>query len=142
MAAAYLLSGADALLFENQAGKVIYHPSGYIRLDWYNVPAPDAAVQAIYEAGSRALCQHDVEGILTDHRHMPPLSPVLQQWLVETWLPHAVHQCGYRRVAIVQSFNVFGRLATARVAMQVGHLPFMMHYFDNEAEAESWLLAD
>ncbi|GGG52632.1 hypothetical protein [Hymenobacter glacieicola] len=142
MAAAYLLHNADVLVFENQAGKVVYHPLGYLRLDWYSSPATDAQVQAIYEAASQGLYQYGVTGILTDHRHMPPLSPVMQQWLVETWTPNAVHACGYRRAAVVQSFNVFGRLATARVVMQLGHLPFTVHYFDNEPEAESWLLEE
>ncbi|UYZ61488.1 hypothetical protein [Hymenobacter weizhouensis] len=140
MAAAYLLDGADILLFENQAGKVIYHPTGYVRLDWYSNPAPDAAVRAMYEAASRGLQQYGVAGILTDHRHMPPLSPGMQQWLVETWTPHAVHECGYRRAAVVQSFNVFGRLATSHIVMQLGHLPFTVRYSDNELEAEQWLL--
>lgn len=140
MAAAYLLSGADVLLFENQAGKVIYHPSGYVRLDWDSTPVPDAEVQALYQAASAALRQYKVQGILTDHRHMPPLSAAMQQWLASTWTPHAVQVCGYRRAAVVQSFNVFGRLATAQVVMQLGRLPFTVHYFDNEAEAEQWLL--
>lgn len=140
MAAAYLLSGADVLLFENQAGKVIYHASGYVRLDWYSTPAPDAEVQALYQAASEALHQYGVEGILTDHRQMPPLSAAMQQWLVNTWTPQAVQACGYRRAAVVQSFNVFGRLATSQVVMQLGRLPLTVHYFDNEPEAEQWLL--
>ena len=141
MAAAYLLSGADVLLFENQAGKVIYHPSGYIRLDWHSTPAPDADVRALYQMASQALYQYGVEGILTDHRHMSPLSPAMQQWLVETWTPQAVHACGYRRAAVVQAFNVFSRLAASHVVMQLGHLPFTVRYFDNEPEAEEWLLS-
>ncbi|RSK32550.1 hypothetical protein [Hymenobacter metallilatus] len=140
MAAAYLLSTADTLILENPAGKVIYHPAGYVRLDWYPAKAPDAQVQALYLAASNTLRQYGLSGILTDHRHMPPLSPELQQWLVDTWTPQAVQACGYRRAAVVQSYNVFGRLATARVVMQLGSLPFTVHYFNNEAEAESWLL--
>ncbi|GAB2790381.1 hypothetical protein HNQ93_003331 [Hymenobacter luteus] len=142
MAAAYFLHNADLLILENQAGKVVYHSAGYVRLDWYSTPASDAEVQRLYEAASEALLQYGVTGILTDHRDMRPLSADLQHWLVSTWTQQAVQDCGYQRAAVVQSFNVFSRLAAAQVVMQLGRLPLTVKYFDNEAEAESWLLEE
>lgn len=128
--------------FSNSAGRVFHHPAGYVRLVWERTPVKDAHVKALYEAAIGALEQFGLTRILSDHRHMPPISAGLQRWLVDEWLPAAVQRAGYRRVAVVQAFNLFNRLATNNVVSNMGNIPVEVSYFDIDQEAERWLLSD
>jgi hypothetical protein len=130
------------LYFDNAAGRIWHHPNGYIRLDWHRTPTRDAHVRELYEAAAEALQQLGLTRLISDHRHMPPMSPALQRWLADTWVPTTVQNSGYRRGAVVQAFNLFNRLATNQVITQVAHVPLVVQHFDNEYEAERWLLAE
>ncbi|GAB2969172.1 hypothetical protein GCM10027048_45110 [Hymenobacter coalescens] len=133
-------SAQATLFFDNPAGRILHHPVGYIRLDWHRAPSRDAHVRALYEAATEALCTFGLTRILTDHRHMPPISAAMQRWLADEWVPSTVRRCGYNRGAIIQAFNLFNRLATSQIVSQVGHVPLTLQYFDHEQEAERWLL--
>lgn len=130
--------------FENPAGAIWYYPSGYIRLVWHRGPVRDALVRDLYKAATEALHQRGITRIMSDHRHMPPLSPALQRWLSDEWVPSAVREAGYNRGAVVQAYNLFNRLATDQIVTQLNNAqaPVQVEYFDNDYDAERWLLSE
>lgn len=130
--------------FENSAGTIWYHSSGYIRLVWHRGPVRDAFVRDLYNAATESLRQYAVTRIMSDHRHMPPLSPALQRWLSDEWVPTAVREANYSRGAVVQAYNLFNRLATDQIVTQLNNAqsPMQVEYFDNDQEAERWLLSE
>lgn len=130
--------------FDNAAGTIQYYPAGYIRLVWQRGPVREALVRDLYKAATEALRQHGVTRVMSDHRHMPPLSPALQRWLSDEWVPTTVREAGYNRGAVVQAFNLFNRLATDQIVTQLNNAqaPVQVEYFDNDQDAERWLLSD
>ncbi|OON69653.1 hypothetical protein B0919_06880 [Hymenobacter sp. CRA2] len=129
-------------MFENAAGCVYHQEAGYLHLAWSRKQARDADVKALYEATAQALGQYKCTRILSDHRHMPPVSPAVQRWLADVWVPGTVRDYGYNRGAVIQAFNVFNRLATNQIVTQIAHVPLAVSNFDNEHEAARWLLEE
>ena len=130
--------------FENTAGAIWHYPVGYIRLVWHRGPVRDALVRDLYKAAIEALRQHGVTRVMSDHRHMPPLSPALQRWLSDEWVPTAMSETGYNRGAVVQAYNLFNRLATDQIVNQLNNAqsPLQVEYFDSDLDAERWLLSE
>ncbi|RAK65122.1 hypothetical protein [Hymenobacter edaphi] len=137
-------SAAPTPYFDNPAGNIWYHSTGYIRLEWSRAPGREANVRDLYKAATEALKHFGVTRILSDHRHMPPISPPLQRWLAEEWVPTTARETGYNRGAVVQAFNLFNRMATNQIVTQMTNtnVPVAVDYFDNEEAAERWLLSD
>jgi hypothetical protein len=132
----------NSLFFDNPAGRIWHHPAGFVRLEWHRAPGSETHVRALYQAASEALLQFGITRIMSDHRHMPPLSPALQRWLADVWVPETMQATGYSRGAVIQAFNLFNRMATNQIVSQLAGLPLAVAYFDNEPEAERWLLSD
>ncbi|WP_400193118.1 STAS/SEC14 domain-containing protein [Hymenobacter sp. B81] len=124
--------------FRNAAGAVGAEPQAYVHLSWTGAPMSSGELRALYEQALSVLKQQRLNRILTDHRNMPPIAPIDQQWLSEEWVPRAVSESGYAHCAVVQSQNVFNRLGTAQVVMQL-QTPLEVKYFDTAEEAAAWL---
>ncbi|RTQ46531.1 hypothetical protein EJV47_21505 [Hymenobacter gummosus] len=133
---------AASLIFDNPAGRIWHHPEGFVRLEWHRAPGSESHVRDLYKATTDALGRFGFTRVLSDHRHMPPLSPGLQRWLSDTWVPETMQATGYHRGAVIQAFNLFNRMATNQIVSQLAGLPLHVAHFDNEQEAERWLLSD
>ncbi|GAA4392311.1 STAS/SEC14 domain-containing protein [Hymenobacter koreensis] len=124
--------------FRNAAGFVGAEPGAYVYLAWTGEAMSSADMRALYNEALQALKQLRLTKILSDHRQMPPILPIDQQWLAQDWVPRAIGEASYECCAVVQSQNVFNRLGTAQVIMQLT-APLVIKYFDDLAAAAAWL---
>jgi hypothetical protein len=72
---------------------------------------------------------------------MSPFTPEEQGFVIQQWLPRTVKEGGYKFGAVLVAQNVFARLATATVIATVRDLAITYQFFEQEAEAVTWLLA-
>ncbi|MDJ0366125.1 STAS/SEC14 domain-containing protein [Hymenobacter sp. H14-R3] len=131
---------SSSVFFENAAGRVLVDPAGFVRSYWGAQPRTLADTQALLLHLTRAMQRHSQHRVLSNQQHMHPLSTAEQAWVAEHWLPQAVHEAGYRACAVVLATNLYARLAMAYVTTSVKGLPMRYRSFDNEAEAQAWLL--
>lgn len=135
-----VMAPAPTLLYQNNAGQVLADPAGFLRSHWSPAPRTLADTQALLNSLSAGLRQYGWSRALINQVAMPPFSEAEQQWVVQQWLPQAVHEAGYRLGAIVVASNIYSRLAMAYVTTSVQGLPMRYRSFDDEAEARAWLL--
>lgn len=134
------LAPTPTVFFENIAGQILVQPAGYLCSCWSAHPRTFAETQALLLHLSQGLKHFGWSKAVSNQLAMPPFSTEEQAWITQEWLPHAVHDAGYRAGAIVLAANLYTRLATAFVTTNVQGLPIRYRSFDNEAEAEAWLL--
>jgi hypothetical protein len=136
-----LLYPANAsLYYHNELAAVIDHADGYARIEWNPVPIRSASLRLVYEQVLLLLRSRGFSKILTDHQMMPPVQPEDQAWLTQEWAPRAVLEAGYRYCAIVQAYDVFNQLATKHMVQQLASFPLTIRYFEDNRQAEKWLL--
>ncbi|TDN36338.1 hypothetical protein E4631_08860 [Hymenobacter sp. UV11] len=133
------LASSPTVFFENIAGQVLVQPAGYLYSCWSANPRTFAETKALLLHLSQGLKHFGWSRVLSNQLAMPPFSAEEQAWITQEWLPLAVHEAGYRAGAILLATNLYARLATAFVTNVQG-LPIRYRSFDNEAEAEAWLL--
>ena len=97
--------------------------------------------QALLGHTTRLLARRGDGRLLVDQRLMTPFTPDEQQFVIQEWLPLTILEGGYRYGAVVLAHDVFARLATATVVTAARDLPMTYRYFDNEAEAITWLVS-
>ena len=131
---------SPSIFFENAAGRVLPDPAGFVRSHWGPQPRTLAETQALLQHLSRAMQHYGRHTVLSNQQAMQPFSAAEQAWVSEHWLPQAVHEAGYRACAVVLATNLYARLAMAYVTTNVKGLPICYRSFDNEADAEAWLL--
>lgn len=130
----------STLFFENAAGRVLVDPTGFVRSYWGPQPRTLADTQALLQHLTRAMQRHGLPKVLSNQQEMQPFTAPEQVWVTEQWLPQAVREAGYRACAVVLATNLYARLAMAYVTTNVQGLPMRYRSFDNEAEAQAWLL--
>lgn len=127
------------LYFENRAGRVSDHSAGYARLTYYSIARTSDELRALLGHVTRLLAQRPHGRLLVDQRLMQPFSLVEQQ-VVQQWLPQAVAEGRYRSGAILQAHDVFARLATGTATAPARDLNLTYRHFDDEPAAVDWLL--
>ncbi|GAB3635537.1 hypothetical protein GCM10027422_11270 [Hymenobacter arcticus] len=131
---------SPTILFENAAGRVVLDPAGFVRSYWGPQARTLADTQALLRHVTQALQRHGQQRVLSNQQQMQPFSAAEQAWVAEQWLPQAVREAGYRACAVILATNLYARLAMAYVTTNVQGLPMRYRSFDNEAEAQAWLL--
>jgi hypothetical protein len=126
--------------YENAVGRATDDPLGFARLTYREGIRNKEEFQALLGHVSRLLAQRGDGCLLVDQRLMQPFTPEEQAYVIEQWLPRAAQEGGYRFGAVVVAHNVFARLATSLVVTAVRDLPMAYRYFQEEAEAVTWLL--
>jgi hypothetical protein len=126
--------------YENTVGRISDDPMGFARLTYQPGPRQKEALHTLLGHVTRLLTQYSDGCLLVDQRLMDPFTPDEQVYVLEQWLPQAAQDGGYRYGAVVVAHNVFARLATAMVVTAARNLPMTYCYFDDEAEAVTWLL--
>lgn len=129
----------ETLYFESTVGKLFYHPAGFVRLAWLPERTPVEAIKAYYEQVLLLLLNTGAHKILSDHGQRAPLSGLIQQWIVENWLPRAMNQARTRHCAVVEGSDPLHRLSTQSV-MSASPAGFIYKRFNTVPEAEAWLL--
>jgi len=134
------LAPAPTPFFENAAGHILADPAGFVRSYWGPQPRTLADTQAFLGQLTRAMQHYGQARVLSNQTAMIPLTPPEQAWVAQEWLPHAVHQAGYRACAVVLATSLYARLAMAYVTTNVQGLPMRYRSFDSEEAAVAWLL--
>lgn len=135
-----MMTLARSLYFENSAGRIWEEPEAYLRLEYRPGPREEIQFRSLLNHLAQALSRRGWDSILVDQQAMTPFSAGEQAWMVNHWLPNAVHECGYRYGAVVVAHNVFARLAMTQLVFGSRDLPHTYRTFENEAEALQWLL--
>ncbi|GGF00049.1 STAS/SEC14 domain-containing protein [Hymenobacter cavernae] len=128
------------IYYENRVGRSVEDPLGFARLIYHRGTRTKAEFQALLGHTTRLLARRGDGRLLVDQRLMTPFTPDEQQFVIHEWLPLTILEGGYRCGAVVLAHDVFARLATATVVTAVRDLPMTYRYFDNEAEAITWLV--
>jgi hypothetical protein len=129
---------SETLYFQNAAGKLFYHPAGYVRMAWSAERLPLDVLQAYYEQALKLLRTLGAHKILSDHGGRAPLLAAAQVWLTEDWIPRAIREVGFNYCAIVDGMDPMHRLSTQSV---VSAAPAALTFkrYASVADAEAWL---
>jgi len=128
------------LHFQNAAGELFYHPSGYVRLAWSAERLSLAELQAIYDQALQLMRDKDTGKLLSEHGQRAPLVAAAQAWLTGDWIPRAVAQVGLRYCAIVEGQNPLHRLSTHSVVTATRD-EVVFRQFATVQEAHAWLIS-
>ena len=128
----------ETLYFQNAAGKLFYHPLGYVRLAWNAEHLPLEDIKTYYEQVLVLLMSTGSYKILSDHGQRVPLPVPVQQWLTEDWIPRIIRLARASYYAIVEGADPIHRLSTQTV---VSSAPAGMLFqrFSIVETAETWL---
>jgi hypothetical protein len=113
---------------------------GFVHLAWKAHRFTSAEFRAALEQLLQALHASHTGKAFVDQRHMAPIAPADQEWVLRDWLPRAAQQAGYRYAAVLPSQEVYARLASANVVMRASGRP-LYQWFEDEATAVAWLLS-
>jgi hypothetical protein len=127
--------------YENPVGRAVNDPLGFARLTYLAGLRPRDGFQALLSHVTQLLARRADGCLLVDQRLMTPFTPEEQEHVIQQWLPRTVAEGGYRYGAVLVAQNVFARLATATVIAAVRDLSITYQYFEQEAEAVSWLMS-
>ncbi|MBC6605463.1 hypothetical protein H8B13_01390 [Hymenobacter sp. BT188] len=129
------------IYYENPVGRAVDDPMGFARLTYQAGLRPEDGFKALLGQVTKLLAQREDGCLLIDQRLMAPFTPEEQQHVIQQWLPRTVKECGYRYGAVLVAQDVFARLATATVIAAVRDLSITYQYFEQEAEAITWLMS-
>lgn len=129
----------EKLYFESSAGRLYYHPAGYVRLAWAPGRLPLADIQAYYEQVLALLISTGSRRVLSEHGQRSPLPAEAQQWLTASWIPRAQTMARTRHCAIVEGADPMHRLSTQSV-VSAAPTDFTFKRFDTVRAAEAWLV--
>ena len=127
-----------SLYFGNASG-VVQQYADYVRLRYNPGPRQFGEFTALLHHVTRALSRYRLGKLLIDQRQMTPYLPTEQDYVVQQWLPRTIVEGQYRYGAVVQSHDVFARLAMDTIRTQAQELPLTYRFFPDEAEAIGWL---
>jgi len=90
------------------------------------------------ESGLELAQQERATNWLADLREMGTVAEADQEWSNEEWFPRALDS-PISNMAIVQPESVVADMAVENIMQEVGDGALTTRYFDDRAEAESWL---
>ena len=135
------MSNSYRVYYENPVGRATDDPMGFARLTYQAGLRPKDGFQVLLGQVTKLLTQREDGCLLIDQRLMSPFTPEEQEYVIQQWLPRVVQESSYRYGAVLVAQNVFARLATATVIAAVRDLSITYQYFEQEAEAITWLMS-
>jgi hypothetical protein len=129
------------IYYENPVGRVVDDPMGFTRLAYQPGTRPEDEFKALLSHVTKLMARREDGCLLVDQRLMTPFTPEEQEYVIQQWLPRIVEAGGYRYGAILVAQNVFARLATSAIIAAVRDLSITYQYFEQEAEAITWLMS-
>ena len=125
--------------FRNPAAEITYYPAGYVRADWRSMAAEPAELRAIYGHVLRAMQRYGVTAVLFVHQQPEAITPELQHWVVEEWIPRAMREANYQRCALVEVYQPTSETdARAISQLLAGKMEFS--FFAEVEAAAAWLV--
>jgi hypothetical protein len=128
------------IYFENAAGRVLEHPKGFAVFRYHPGPRKLTDLQALLTHTGLLLNRNKWNKLLGDQRLMSPLTAEEGEWIVEYWLDTSRHSQEGIYGAVILANDVFARLAMSQVVNEMKAAALTYRMFDNEAQAEAWLL--
>ncbi|TGE22947.1 hypothetical protein [Hymenobacter metallicola] len=126
--------------FENAAGRVSEHPSGFAVVKWHKGVRRLEDFKEALQHLDRLLRQRRWSKLIADQRDLTPFTAEERTWTLEEWLPLAVGNGPYRFAAVLLPSDVFARLASKSI-MSESQEKFLAYQFcESENEAVAWLL--
>lgn len=135
------MSNNYRIYYENNVGRAVDDPLGFARLTYQPGVRPEDGFKALLGHVTKLLARREDGCLLVDQRLMTPFTPEEQKHVIQQWLPRIVAEGGYRFGAVLVAQNVFARLVTATVIAAVRDLAITYEYFEQEAEAITWLMS-
>lgn len=135
-----MLAASRSIYFKNSVGCIWEEPQDYLRLDYYPGSREEGQFKALLTHVRQAMQRHRWGRLLVNQQEMSPFTPEEGTWMINEWLPLAVHENGYRYGAVVVAHDVFARLAMTNIVMSSRNLGHLYRNFEAETEAVSWLL--
>ncbi|QIL75240.1 hypothetical protein [Hymenobacter sp. HDW8] len=129
------------IYYENPIGRAVEDPMGFARLTYQPGLRSFDEFKDLLRHVMKLLIRQQDGCLLIDQRVMTPFTPEEQEYVIQQWLPRLVEEGGYRYGAVLVAQNVFARLATATVISAVRDLSITYQYFEQEAEAITWLMS-
>lgn len=129
------------IYFENAAGRILENAAGrYLYLKWSANERDTETFRALLNHVARALVRHKWSKVLAIQQAMQPLNEDELNWMLQEWLPHAMHDAGYRHGAIVLPHQAAARLTTSQLTNQAQQQAMNYQTFEEEAAAAAWLM--
>jgi len=129
------------IYFENGAGRILENASGrYLYLKWSANERDTETFRALLNHVARALVRHRWSKVLAIQQVMQPLNEQELSWMLQEWLPHAMHEAGYRHGAIVLPHQAAARLTTSQLTDKAQQQAMNYQTFEEETEAATWLM--
>jgi hypothetical protein len=135
------MSNNYRIYYENPVGRAVDDPLGFARLMYQPGVRPRDGFQALLGHVTQLMARREDGCLLVDQRLMTPFTPEEQEHVIQQWLPRTVQEGGYRYGAVLVAQNVFARLATSTIISAVRDLSITYCYFEEEAEAITWLMS-
>ncbi|WP_324680094.1 hypothetical protein [Hymenobacter sp. GOD-10R] len=132
-------SSQETLYFSNVTGQVIYHPAGYIGINWFISPLAGASFREVLEHVLVLLKQKGLHKIYSDHRGMPPVWIDECAWLLHDWFPRLAREIQYGYCALVQDRATIGSAVLHLTLARIDTLPLNVSCFEASEEALLWL---
>jgi hypothetical protein len=129
------------IYFKNSIGCIWEEPQAYLRLDYYPGPREEGQFRSMLTHLRQAMHRRGWSRVLINQQQMSPFTPAEETWMVNEWLPQAVHENGYRYGAVVVARDVFARLAMNSLLVTSRKIGHLYRNFEGETEAVDWLLA-
>ncbi|WBO85963.1 hypothetical protein [Hymenobacter yonginensis] len=131
-----------SLYFHNSLANIIEHPGRYVQVEWQPTPMFSVSLREVHEQLLQLLKESQLSKVLSDNQMMPAIMPHDQDWLATDWAPRAVQESGYRYCAIINSHDVYNRLATTDLVHRVrGSVALRVSHFQDYDSAARWLLS-
>lgn len=135
------VSPSPSIYFENGAGRILENTADrYLCLKWSANERDTETFRALLNHVARALVRHGWSKVLAIQQAMQPLNEEELRWMLQEWLPRAMHQAGYRHGAIVLPHQLDARRTTNQLTNQAQQQAMNYQTFEEEAEAITWLL--
>lgn len=128
------------IYFKNSIGCIWEEPQAYLRLDYYPGLREEAQFRSMLTHLRHAMQRRGWSRVLINQQQMSPFTPVEESWMVNEWLPQAVHENGYRYGAVVVAHDVFARLTMNSLLVTSRKIGHLYRNFEGENEAVDWLL--
>ena len=133
-------AASRTIYFKNNVGCLWEEPEAYLRLEYYPGPREEVQFRSLLTHVRQAMQRRSWSRMLINQQKMSPFTPSEESWMMNDWLPQAVHENGYRHGAVVVAHDVFARLAMTGIVMTSRKLGHTYRNFEHEREAVDWLL--
>jgi hypothetical protein len=127
------------LYFENNVGRLLEHPEGFVVFEYKPGPRQFADLQALLTHTRNLLERNQWHRMLGDQRLMMPFTKEESTWIVHHWLDASRQRPGGLHAGILVSGEDFGLIPPDQVGKEATIAALTYRLFDQEEHAVVWL---